>query len=66
MSEVEYGTCDICGNKNPLNRKYYRYSIKCECCNGPNDDHFEICFYCEGCVPRPPRMVKCFLQPNKE
>ena len=39
-SENEIGTCSICGKEHvPVNRKYYRYNIPCECCIGK---HFEI------------------------
>ena len=48
--EIEVGHCDIC--KTPrvhIGRKYYRYDIKCTCCNGKDDDHFEIVYYCKNC-----------------
>lgn len=66
MSDQEQGTCCICGNTGALQRTYYKYPIKCDCCNGPEDDHFEICFHCTTCTPAPPQPVKCFIQPIKE
>jgi len=56
--EIEYGTCDICGKDRPLSRKYYKYDIKCDCCNDKDDDHFEIVRHCNKCEPKPPRTIK--------
>ncbi len=64
--EVEYGKCDICGKESSLSRKYYRYDIKCDCCNGIKDDHFEIVRYCSECKPKPPRVAKVIMTPNNE
>lgn len=39
-TEIEIGTCSMCGKEHTqVNRKYYRYDIPCECCIG---EHFEI------------------------
>jgi len=64
--EIEVGHCDIC--KTPrvhIGRKYYRYDIKCTCCNGKDDDHFEIVYYCKNCEPQPPRMIHAHVKPKK-
>lgn len=54
MPDMEYGKCDICGQMGSLARKYYRYNIKCECCN---NKHFELVRYCVMCEPKPPREI---------
>ena len=66
MGEVEFGTCDICGDEFSLNRKYYRYDIKCDCCNRKEDNHFEIVRYCNNCIPKPPKYVKIIIHPLSE
>ena len=63
---IEYGKCDMCGKEAPLSRKYYRYDIKCDCCNSKKDDHFELVRYCSECKPKPPRVVKVIIAPNNE
>lgn len=60
MNEQEFGECDCCGKKTTLSRKYFNYSIKCDCCNG--DEHFQIVRHCENCIPKPPENVKIILQ----
>ena len=66
MYDQEVGTCDICKDRAPLQRTYYRYDIKCKCCNGPNDPHFEICFHCDTCEPKAPSKVTCWIDPIKQ
>ena len=66
MGDVEFGKCDICGMETQLSRKYYRYDIKCTCCNSENDPHFEIVKYCHNCEPRPPRSIKAWVKPMTE
>lgn len=63
MYNIEFGKCDICGLETSLYRKYYRYDIKCTCCNNKNDPHFEIVKYCHNCKPRPPRTIKAWVEP---
>jgi len=63
MGDIEYGNCDICNIQAPLTRKYYRYDIKCDCCNGKNDNHFEIVRYCASCEPKPPQTLKVVMKP---
>lgn len=58
--DMESGKCSCCGNLAIVNRKYYHYDIKCDCCNG--DEHFEIIYYCENCEPRPPSRVHIVLE----
>ena len=62
--EIEYGNCDMCNTQAALSRKYYRYDIKCDCCNGKDDDHFEIIRHCSECEPKPPREVKVIIAPK--
>ena len=66
MGDVEYDKCDICGVEGILSRKYYRYPIKCDCCNSKNDPHFEIVRYCKNCEPKPPRRVSVVMNPLTE
>jgi hypothetical protein len=66
MGESEYGKCDICEKDNYLTRRYYKYPIKCDCCNSKQDDHFEIVYHCTECEPRPPRSVKVNIMPKKD
>jgi len=46
-----------------LNRKYYKYDIKCNCCNGEFDNHFEIIKYCNNCEPKPPEKISVNIKP---
>lgn len=62
MSDCESGTCDICNKESILDRKYYYYDIKCDCCNNKDSDHFEIVKYCSECIPRPPKKISVFMQ----
>ena len=56
---VEVSKCDICGNEGPVQRKYYHYKIKCECCSsGGKPQHFEIVRHCSNCTPKPPKYIK--------
>jgi hypothetical protein len=59
--DMEYGTCEYCGNEGPVGRQYYHYGIKCECCS---DEHFEIVWHCDKCEPKDPGIRK--IQLNKE
>jgi hypothetical protein len=59
--DMEYGTCEYCGNEGPVGRHYYRYGIKCECCS---DEHFEIVWHCAKCEPKDPGIRK--IQLNKK
>lgn len=62
--DIEYGSCDICKTQGPLSRKYYRYDVKCECCNAKDDDHLEIIRHCSECDPRPPRQISVMIAPQ--
>ncbi len=53
--DVEVGKCDVCGKKTQLNRKIYRYDIKCDC-HSPH--HFEIVRHCNDCIPKEPKTTK--------
>lgn len=66
MGDIEQGTCDICKQDKPLQRKYYYYDIKCECCRTEEGQHFEIVFHCNDCIPKPPLRVKVSLTPIRE
>ena len=63
MGDVEFGKCDICGKETTLNRKYYHYDIKCDCCS---PKHFEIVRHCKDCKPQPPKYVKVYIKPIDE
>jgi len=63
MGDIEHGTCDVCGTQADLSRKYYRYPVKCDCCNGKNDNHFEYVSYCQDCTPLPLRKITVHLEP---
>ena len=59
--ENEYGVCDVCNKEGGVERTYFRYGIKCECCSGK---HFEIVYHCGNCKPKDPGIRKIHL--NKE
>lgn len=59
MGEQELDVCSCCGKKTVVMRKYYHYSVDCDCCNG--DTHFEIVKHCENCTPRPPARARIIL-----
>lgn len=61
--DIEYGNCDLCNVYASLSRRYYRYDIKCDCCNKKEDNHFEIVRHCELCEPKPPKKVVVYLKP---
>ena len=64
MGNVEIETCSVCDKKDvPILRKYYYYDIKCDCCNGATDNHFEIVRHCNQCAPKPPRMATVMIKP---
>jgi hypothetical protein len=56
--DSEWGICDCCGNDGPIVRTYYRYDVKCECCN---NKHFEIVYHCIKCEPTDPGIRKIQL-----
>jgi len=58
--DAEFGRCDCCGKDAVLNRKYFHYDIKCNCCGG--NKHFELVRYCEKCTPRAPSRVRIVLE----
>lgn len=64
MRDIEVCECDICNKVKPVERKYYRYDIICECCNGSKDHHFEIVRYCSDCEPKPPIATKVCIKPS--
>lgn len=51
MGDVEFGKCGVCKEDKPLQRKYYRYNIDCECCG---NEHFEYVAHCKDCTPVEP------------
>ena len=60
MGDIEVGTCTICRKENvQLNRKYYRYDIKC-ICHSPQ--HFEIVYYCNNCTPIEPKETRITIE----
>ncbi len=60
--EIEWGKCDYCGYEGHINRKYFRYEIKCEC-HSPN--HFELVYHCNDCEPKEPSTTRIFLSTDK-
>ena len=65
MGDIEVNKCNVCGRETQINRKYYRYDIKCDCCNSKEDDHFEIVFHCKNCIPIAPKRIVVHLEPKK-
>ena len=63
MGEQEFNACSICGEKTIVERKYYYYDIKCDCCSSANNKHFEIVWYCRKCKPVPPRKIRVVIKP---
>lgn len=61
MNDIEIGICDICGEKRALQRKYYKYGIKCDC---HSPEHFEIVSHCNTCIPNPPEKTTILLKPK--
>lgn len=58
--EMEIGTCQCCGKQNvPLERTYFRYPIKCECCA---PEHFDLIRHCKDCKPNEPRETRVVLK----
>jgi hypothetical protein len=60
--DMEYGTCEYCGNEGPVGRQYFNYDIDCDCCRGK--EHFEIVWHCDKCEPKDPGIRK--IQLNKK
>lgn len=56
---IEYGKCEVCGKEATLQRTYWHYDIKCECCS---PKHFEFKRHCSDCVPVEPKYTKVQLQ----
>ncbi len=59
--DIEMGYCDICHKYGQLQRKYYDYTINCNCCGGQY--HFEIVKYCSNCKPKPPEWIRAEVSP---
>jgi hypothetical protein len=57
---IEDGHCDICGKYTVLERKYFYYNVRCDCCLG--DQHFELIRHCNDCVPKAPSRIKITLE----
>ncbi len=62
MGESEFGTCDICKKEANLERKYYRYAVKCEC---HSPEHFEIVRHCNTCIPLEPKETKILIKTSE-
>lgn len=63
MGNVEYGTCELCGQEGPVQRKYFHYKlagnpIKCDCHNGGHADFIK---HCKDCVPAKPATTQIVL-----
>lgn len=60
MGEMEIGRCECCGAENvQLQRKYFRYPIKCEC---HSPEHFIMIRHCENCNPKEPEETRITLK----
>lgn len=58
--ESEVGKCECCGTNNvPLERKYFKYPVKCEC-HSPK--HFEFIRHCKDCIPKEPEYTKVTIK----
>lgn len=57
--EIEFGKCSICGKETYLQRRYFKYDIKCQC-HSPT--HFELVIHCGDCVPKEPTETKIILK----
>lgn len=55
----EFGKCDICKQEKPLQRTYFHYDIKCECCS---TKHFEMVHHCFDCVAIEPKETTITLK----
>lgn len=55
----EQGICTICGNTAIVDRTYYYYNVRCDCCVG--NQHFEIVYTCNQCKPEKPRKIKALV-----
>ena len=49
MCGIEWGKCEVCGKEDQLERTYFYYNVKCECCGNKNNRHFEIVHHCHKC-----------------
>ena len=65
MDSQELAICSICKETKPVSRVYYRYDIKCDCCNSKEDNHFEIVRHCSTCTPKAPVVITVHMQPIK-
>lgn len=66
MSDQEWGVCDCCNKNRALSRKYYYYSVDCDCCRG--DKHFQFVSHCSECTPKEPSRVETYhdIKPDPE
>ena len=49
MCGIEWGKCEVCGKEGQLERTYFYYNVKCECCGDKNNRHFEMVCHCSKC-----------------
>lgn len=54
MCDIEINKCSTCGEKKKVNRKYFNFQFKCECCLNKENFHKEIVYYCNECEPKYP------------
>lgn len=59
MGDIEFGNCEVCGKESSLQRTYWFYDKKCECCS---PTHFEMKRHCNDCVPKEPIETKIFIR----
>ena len=55
----EFGVCKYCKKETHLERTYFRYDIKCECCS---PSHVEIVWHCKDCKPIEPSETRIVLK----
>lgn len=60
--DIEWGKCDVCGKECSLERTYFYYNIKCECCGNRHGYHFEIVRHCSDCPAPMPTHIHPFIK----
>lgn len=57
MSDINYGTCDICGKESELIRVYERFGFPCICHSSQHFIMHNICTECEQTYQVDPEMI---------
>lgn len=53
------GICSICHKETVLDKTYFSYPIKCDCCS---PQHFSVVYHCKDCVPKIPTNIAVMLK----